>query len=300
MTRERFRVAARGIAVARSVAALHPDRLIEQRAVSYVRTESSEVDFAPVPISSGGQRTGTTPLESKWVESGWKVRRARSSGSSGLRTPNFRVRTDASDRTSPYRLRKETFQPEGALAMMHESTSIDYNPGGSFASVRANADATARRNGVAGVMTVVVIAVIWGTAETARALDFPERRTKAVIAAGVTVLACIQIALGLLFAAAGNERAVGTIVSLKRWHRTTGMVTLLGVGFVTYLCMTGPFAGGPTLHRVVGLVTGAVLVVKIPVVVNIPHRRALVVTLGLLLATGFGVAFLTKGLDVLW
>ena len=64
--------AALGVAVARSVAALHPDRLIEQRAVMYLRTESSEVDFAPMPISSGGQRTLTTPLESKWVESSWK------------------------------------------------------------------------------------------------------------------------------------------------------------------------------------------------------------------------------------
>ncbi len=64
--------AALGIAVARAVAQLHPERLVEQRAVMYLRTASSEIDFAPVPISSGGHVSATTPIESKWVESGWK------------------------------------------------------------------------------------------------------------------------------------------------------------------------------------------------------------------------------------
>jgi uncharacterized protein len=64
--------AALGVAVARSVAALHPERLLEQRAVMYLRTTNSEIDFAPLPISAAGQVAITTPVESKWVEHNWK------------------------------------------------------------------------------------------------------------------------------------------------------------------------------------------------------------------------------------
>jgi uncharacterized protein len=75
--------AALGVCSARSVAALHPERLIEQRAVMYLRTESSEVDFAPMPISVGGSSTRSTPVESKWVESGWKAEARTISGRFG-------------------------------------------------------------------------------------------------------------------------------------------------------------------------------------------------------------------------
>lgn len=64
--------AALGVAVARAVSAVHAERLIEQRAVMYLRTSKSEIDFAAVPMAIGGQRSRSTPLESKWVESGWK------------------------------------------------------------------------------------------------------------------------------------------------------------------------------------------------------------------------------------
>ncbi len=161
-------------------------------------------------------------------------------------------------------------------------------------------DVLARQNAVTSITGIVALAAIWGAAEAARAADFPERRTKAVIAALVAVGACVQIVLGLLVTATSTgRRTVDATVTLQRLHRTNGAVTLLGGAFVTYLCMTGPFPGGPTLHRVVGFGVCAVVLAKIPVVLNLTHRRILITTLGLLLATGFITAFLTNGLDVL-
>jgi predicted AAA+ superfamily ATPase len=65
--------AALAVALARSIDALHPSRLIEQRAVGYLRTGSgNEVDFAAMPIAVGGQRTLTCPIEAKWVTDGWR------------------------------------------------------------------------------------------------------------------------------------------------------------------------------------------------------------------------------------
>ncbi len=65
--------AALGLHMARAVDRLHPDRLVEGRAVGYARTGSgNEVDFSPVPVRTGGVQVTTTPLESKWVPDGWR------------------------------------------------------------------------------------------------------------------------------------------------------------------------------------------------------------------------------------
>ncbi len=65
--------AALAVALARSIDLLHPSRLIEQRAVGYLRTGSgNEVDFAAMPIAVGGQPTVTCPIEAKWVSDGWR------------------------------------------------------------------------------------------------------------------------------------------------------------------------------------------------------------------------------------
>ncbi len=162
-------------------------------------------------------------------------------------------------------------------------------------ATQARADAMARRNAVTGITGVVVVALLWATAESARALDFPERKSKAVIAAVVAVMACGQIVLGVMM----TMLPVGRTASLRRTHRMLGTAALIGGGFVTYLCTTGPFPGGPTLHRVVGFGVAAVVLIKIPVVTNIPQRRSLVVTLGVLLGVGLIGAFITNGLDVL-
>jgi hypothetical protein len=59
--------------LARAVDRLHPDRLIEQRAVMYARTGSgNEVDFAPLPVHVSGNRARTTPVEGKWVTRNWR------------------------------------------------------------------------------------------------------------------------------------------------------------------------------------------------------------------------------------
>lgn len=161
-------------------------------------------------------------------------------------------------------------------------------------ATQARADATARRNAVTGITGVVVVALLWATAEAARALDFPERKSKTVIAAVVALMACGQIVLGVIM----TILPVGRTATLRRTHRMLGTVALLGGGFVTYLCMTGPFPGGPTVHRVIGFGVVAVVLVKIPVVTNIPQRRSLIVTLGILLGVGLISAFITNGLDV--
>jgi hypothetical protein len=167
--------------------------------------------------------------------------------------------------------------------------------GGGMTATQVRADATARRNAVTGITGVVTVALLWATAEAARALDFPERKSKAVIAAVVALMACGQIVLGVMM----TILPLGRTGSLRRIHRILGAVALVGGGFVTYLCMTGPFPGGPTLHRMIGFIVVAVVLIKIPVVTNIPHRRALVVTLGILLGVGLISAFITNGLDVL-
>ena len=62
-----------GITLARAIEAVHDGRLIEGRAIGYQRTGSgNEIDFAPLPLRVGGSRVQSTPLESKWVASGWR------------------------------------------------------------------------------------------------------------------------------------------------------------------------------------------------------------------------------------
>jgi predicted AAA+ superfamily ATPase len=61
------------VELARAVDRLHPDRLIEQRAVMYARTGSgNEVDFAPLPVHVSGNRARTIPVEGKWVTRNWR------------------------------------------------------------------------------------------------------------------------------------------------------------------------------------------------------------------------------------
>ncbi|MGH9250700.1 MAG: hypothetical protein ACRD0W_14410 [Acidimicrobiales bacterium] len=65
--------AALSMAIARSVEAVHPGRLLEGRAVGYARTARGEIDFAPVPIRIAGTEMATPPIESKWVSDGWRT-----------------------------------------------------------------------------------------------------------------------------------------------------------------------------------------------------------------------------------
>lgn len=59
--------------IARAVDRLHPDRLIEQRAVGYTRIGAgNEIDFAPVPVHVSGNERQSVPVEAKWVSQGWR------------------------------------------------------------------------------------------------------------------------------------------------------------------------------------------------------------------------------------
>jgi hypothetical protein len=66
--------AALGIALARAIENLHDGRLVEGRAIGYLRTGGrKEIDFASMPLRVGGSRVQSTPIESKWVTSGWRA-----------------------------------------------------------------------------------------------------------------------------------------------------------------------------------------------------------------------------------
>lgn len=61
------------VAVARAVDAIEPGRWISNDSIGYVRTGSgNEIDLGPVPLRVAGTTVMTTPLESKWVSTGWR------------------------------------------------------------------------------------------------------------------------------------------------------------------------------------------------------------------------------------
>jgi hypothetical protein len=60
-----------GVTLARAVDALDEGRWVAGDTIGYIRTASGrEVDLAPVPSPSGPVRS--VPIESKWVDSGWR------------------------------------------------------------------------------------------------------------------------------------------------------------------------------------------------------------------------------------
>jgi hypothetical protein len=65
--------AALAVAMATAVDALQPGRWMTGDAIGHVRTGSGrEVDLGPVAVPSGGAAQLTTPVESKWVDNGWR------------------------------------------------------------------------------------------------------------------------------------------------------------------------------------------------------------------------------------
>jgi hypothetical protein len=62
-----------GITLARAIEALDEGRWLSDDSVGYARTESNnEVDFAPVRVPLAGAHATTVPIESKWVDTGWR------------------------------------------------------------------------------------------------------------------------------------------------------------------------------------------------------------------------------------
>ncbi|WP_240759152.1 AAA family ATPase, partial [Phytoactinopolyspora endophytica] len=59
--------------LARVIDAASPGRLVDGDTIGYARTDRGrEVDLCPVPITSPDGARLTTPIESKWVSSGWR------------------------------------------------------------------------------------------------------------------------------------------------------------------------------------------------------------------------------------
>lgn len=62
-----------GVTLARAVDDLEPGRWIAGDTIGHSRTSSgNEIDLAPVPVSSSAGSRFTVPLESKWVDGGWR------------------------------------------------------------------------------------------------------------------------------------------------------------------------------------------------------------------------------------
>lgn len=62
-----------GISLAHAIDSAEEGRWMSGDTIGYVRTASdNEVDFGPVAVPTGGGRESTCPIESKWVDQGWR------------------------------------------------------------------------------------------------------------------------------------------------------------------------------------------------------------------------------------
>ncbi len=66
--------AALGVSLARAIERTSPGRWTDGDTVGYARTgQGKEVDFAPVPVVDRLDERVTTPIEAKWVSTGWRA-----------------------------------------------------------------------------------------------------------------------------------------------------------------------------------------------------------------------------------
>jgi hypothetical protein len=64
---------ATGVALARAIDDVEEGRWVTGDTIGYARTPTGhEVDLGPVTVPSANGPVTTVPLESKWVEQGWK------------------------------------------------------------------------------------------------------------------------------------------------------------------------------------------------------------------------------------
>ena len=62
-----------GTTLARTLEVSEEGRWIDGNVIGFARTDSgNEVDFSPVPIHTNSRNGMTVPLESKWVDDGWR------------------------------------------------------------------------------------------------------------------------------------------------------------------------------------------------------------------------------------
>lgn len=63
-----------GIALARAIDAREPLRWIASDTIGFTRTRTGkEIDFSPIPVPTPAGPMWTTPIESKWVDDGWRA-----------------------------------------------------------------------------------------------------------------------------------------------------------------------------------------------------------------------------------
>lgn len=63
-----------GVTVARAIDRLQPGRWLASDTIGYTRTKSGgEIDLLPVVVPSAGGTQTTVPMESKWVDTGWRA-----------------------------------------------------------------------------------------------------------------------------------------------------------------------------------------------------------------------------------
>lgn len=60
------------VALANAVDNIEPGRWLTEDAVGYLRTGKGEIDFAGMPVPTASAPVLTTPIESKWVATGWR------------------------------------------------------------------------------------------------------------------------------------------------------------------------------------------------------------------------------------
>ena len=157
-------------------------------------------------------------------------------------------------------------------------------------------DARSRAVGTAGTTAILGAFLVWGAAEAVKASDIKEKLFKAQITFVVAILTVVQLGLMAVVSRSRPPRSV----TLTRVHRGVGISILLLAGLVTYLCLTGPFRTGMTLHRVAGFVVCSAVLVKITFARILTSRWYLIASVGLILMAGLQVAFFTKSFPVLF
>ncbi len=153
-----------------------------------------------------------------------------------------------------------------------------------------------RAVGVAGTTFLVGSLLVWGTAELIHATDIKEKQLKAQITLVVALLTVVQLSLMVAI----SRSQVQLRVMLTRVHRCVGITILLLAGLVTYLCSTGPFRTGLTLHRVAGFTVCTAVLVKITLARVLASRWYLIASVGLTLMIALQVAFFTKSFPIIF
>lgn len=164
------------------------------------------------------------------------------------------------------------------------------------ATPRATGRHGSRAVGVAGTSFLLGSLVVWGTAELIHATDIKEKLLKAQITLVIALLTVVQLSLMVAVSRSQLQRRI----TLTRVHRCVGVAILLLAGLVTYLCSTGPFRTGLTLHRVAGFTVCTAVLVKITFARVLASRWYLIASVGLTLMIALQVAFFTKSFPVIF